>query len=1239
MRLTRGRVLVIILVLLVLGALAMWRVLHTEAFWRWSGRQLVTLVQEQVNGDLTVRDIQGTPLTGLAFLDVRLATPQGEVFFAPRLELRLSLWSLIRLQPVVARLSLVKPRLTLRREAGGAWEAAGLLKDTGKPGALPAFREITLSQVVVEDGELVMTGAGEVRRYPQMSLDGALNLLHPFTPQQTLQLRRGSVTAPTPWGRLALSGRLAFTQGLLNLLSLTAALDDKPLLSLAGEVNLGEDLSPLRLTGEVGPAPADLIRRFWPRWPEPWEPGGKFNIEGTSARLLVEAAGRLDKEAAFDLKGSLGFSASGLTYDLHLNAAGLHVSRLAPAVGYAGELPQPAPAVGFRLKAAGAGLPWAPERLDWSVKVEPCTFGAARVESLELALTGSAREQRFAGLAQGNFGKIQVNAFGPLHQAQGELALKTEALQPALLSLKHLAGTNLTGSYKGTFRLPSWRQPERLRLAGEAEVRGRLLEYDLKELAGRFTWEKPRLEVAKARLVSPDLTVDFGGSLEGERLAFTYQAQTQPGGGPLWPASWRGRLTAEGKLTGTLATPEYSAQGKAAGLAGEGWALDSAAFKAAGAGWPPQGGSLELQGSGWKTPVGNFAQVRFQGQGEGRRWRFNLQSSAPGGPQAELAGTADLAASPHSLVLERCRVRLPQITLENRGPVPVRFAPGLEVGPASFQAGAGRVNVSLKSLGADLSGQVTLQDLPAGLFSLKGQSLAGKLNGNFTFSGEARQPLVDGSLTLTQGRWGNFSFQQLRTTLNLRGQRLQFAGSLEEKAAGPRLTWEGYLPLHLSFAPFRLAAGTDDFQVRLKGDRASLSLLAALSPEIESAQGSLDLEALWQGKMTQPRLTGQVRWGAGTLQLRQTGLAYRLEPGTLTLEGDRLTFSRLVLVSGGSMVVTGTLTLAGFQPKQLDVKARLENFKAMARVGAEGTVTGNLTFSGPWSRPVLAGHLTVPKGSLHGGIFTGEIHEDIILVRRASAPHTGRKDPQPPRPPDWTDNVRVDVTVDTPGIWVKDTKLLVLLAGQIKAAKLPGQPLAVAGDLRAVKGAIELHGRSFKVAEGNLHLPGKPGVLPTLKGRAVHEVGEVTLVMLLSGPVSRPEVRLESIPPLPPQDLLSYLVFGRPARALTREEYLRVGPKAAGIVGGLTAQKLQEFLGKDFPLVGNVTLKAGADTVGVAKPLTKDLTISYERKTETGYREDVNQMRLEYRVNRYLSIESQLGRRNSGADVLFNLDW
>jgi hypothetical protein len=61
--------------------------------------------------------------------------------------------------------------------------------------------------------------------------------------------------------------------------------------------------------------------------------------------------------------------------------------------------------------------------------------------------------------------------------------------------------------------------------------------------------------------------------------------------------------------------------------------------------------------------------------------------------------------------------------------------------------------------------------------------------------------------------------------------------------------------------------------------------------------------------------------------------------------------------------------------------------------------------------------------------------------------------------------------------------------------------------------------------------------------------------------------------------------------------------------------------------------------MGIAKPLTKDITVTFERKTSPLYRDDTNQVRLEYKVNKYLSVESQVGRRNSGGDVLFNLDF
>ncbi len=61
--------------------------------------------------------------------------------------------------------------------------------------------------------------------------------------------------------------------------------------------------------------------------------------------------------------------------------------------------------------------------------------------------------------------------------------------------------------------------------------------------------------------------------------------------------------------------------------------------------------------------------------------------------------------------------------------------------------------------------------------------------------------------------------------------------------------------------------------------------------------------------------------------------------------------------------------------------------------------------------------------------------------------------------------------------------------------------------------------------------------------------------------------------------------------------------------------------------------------MGVTKPLTKQLSVSYERKTNPLYREDTNQVRLEYKVNKYMSLESNMGRRNTGGDVLFNYDF
>jgi hypothetical protein len=65
----------------------------------------------------------------------------------------------------------------------------------------------------------------------------------------------------------------------------------------------------------------------------------------------------------------------------------------------------------------------------------------------------------------------------------------------------------------------------------------------------------------------------------------------------------------------------------------------------------------------------------------------------------------------------------------------------------------------------------------------------------------------------------------------------------------------------------------------------------------------------------------------------------------------------------------------------------------------------------------------------------------------------------------------------------------------------------------------------------------------------------------------------------------------------------------------------------------------GRPTVGVGKEITKNVSVFAGRNLneERGVYEQ--QVGIQYKVNKNLSVESQLGHRNSGADVLFNYDF
>ncbi len=155
------KVLFYILLLLLILCGSAWLVLHSEAFWRWAGHKLIAVANDRLQGELTVQKIDGTPFGGYTFQGLRLTTPAGEVFRAKGFLLRLSLWSILRLEPVVDKLALYEPVLTLDQDRQGQWHVSRLLPPREGPPSqvsLP-LKSLTFSQILIDNGVVLVQSA------------------------------------------------------------------------------------------------------------------------------------------------------------------------------------------------------------------------------------------------------------------------------------------------------------------------------------------------------------------------------------------------------------------------------------------------------------------------------------------------------------------------------------------------------------------------------------------------------------------------------------------------------------------------------------------------------------------------------------------------------------------------------------------------------------------------------------------------------------------------------------------------------------------------------------------------------------------------------------------------------------------------------------------------------------------------------------------------------------------------
>jgi autotransporter translocation and assembly factor TamB len=370
-----------------------------------------------------------------------------------------------------------------------------------------------------------------------------------------------------------------------------------------------------------------------------------------------------------------------------------------------------------------------------------------------------------------------------------------------------------------------------------------------------------------------------------------------------------------------------------------------------------------------------------------------------------------------------------------------------------------------------------------------------------------------------------------------------------------------------------------------------LSVVQSVLP-VTDARGPLDINVTVAGPVTQPVLNGTLRVTDGRLVIPATGVTYDNFDGEIELVQDTLYIRRLTVYTprgggrNGGAAVIGNIDLTTYTRPRFDIRARADHFRAVQRAGLAtlDVSTGpEIQLVGDYDAAVLRGGLVVNEGTVYLPELLGKDVIDLddpALYGLVDSTLLQARRFLPKVPSAFATNLTLDNVAVTVGedVWLRSSEANIKLGGRlglvrgrtesaITDASIDSPRLALAGTLDAERGTYVLNlgvvQPTFEVERGTLRFFGEPEDNPSLDIRAIHTVRrprqsfnreDVRVLVAITGTLSAPVLSLASADSLPlsQSDLLSYLVTGEPAFALSNtssqytEQLLTIGGRLAG---------------------------------------------------------------------------------------------
>jgi len=602
---------------------------------------------------------------------------------------------------------------------------------------------------------------------------------------------------------------------------------------------------------------------------------------------------------------------------------------------------------------------------------------------------------------------------------------------------------------------------------------------------------------------------------------------------------------------------------------------------------------------------------------------------------------------------------------ELSGSVDARFdieRDGIRIQSASFQHGRQKI---LTSGGAISESRVELllsiESIDAAKISEmldQKDRMSGTISGQIHVSGRPDQP--ECSLSIA-GNDCTINGKQHIETLVLQGnyskEILAVQGTAKAAAVRNPMVISARIPIRLSFKP-------PQFEVKLSEELRSDVKISDLNAEailpflgfLSKAGGQLEGDIHIAGSLKQPVVSGAGTWKDGSFQEKRWPHAAENIQAEWQLDSKSL-YVRKAEVShlGGTVLVTGQIDYPQF--RTLNFKAEGKDLQVRDIYGIEGKVSGQCEIKDSPQAGELTGKLLFSQAQMSLGKLETHIAQNIQIIEpNASGDLLELRVSNHPN--QFYSRLTMDVLLELPqsGTWVTGNGLKAEINGSLKLKKIPGGRVCLAGELQALRGAYNFQGKELKIVEGSLVFPGTPQMDPQLRILCRKDIKDVTVQALVSGPVGHPKMVLSSIPVMNQVDILSYFMFERPAGDLSASQSSQLQSGAASWLGSESSNVIKSVLGNSVIAPDAVGYRSyigkydhrfsydesqaniGKETgiVEIGKDITPDLHVVYGREVRGT---EGNEVQVEYRVNRGVSISTQVGAEQSGVDIFWRHDF